>query len=130
MKFLEGVLDGTPYTITIEKGALVFECGEDQHTAQGPALMLDYLKAEGLELPTDAVTQLSKLAYEGWIVVQALLNMRGSWEKVIAQDIDTVLYLTDENIQAAIRILLLGQITAEAHHHDDSDRVLQQEDTP
>lgn len=130
MKLLEGALDGTPYTIAIKDGALVFACGEDRHTAQGPAMLMDYLKAEGLELSTDAVTQLSKLAYEGWIVVQALLNMRGSWEKVAAADIDTVLYLADDNIQAAIRLLLLGQITAEAHHNDDSDRVLQQEDTP
>ncbi|MDE0016822.1 MAG: hypothetical protein OXU51_11585 [Candidatus Poribacteria bacterium] len=111
MKFLEGVLDGTPYTITIEDGALVFQCGEDRQTAQGPAMLMDYLKAQDLELPTDDMTQLSKLAYEGWIVVQALLNVRGSWEKVAAADIDPVLYLADDNIQAAIRILLLGQIT-------------------
>ncbi|MXV82899.1 hypothetical protein F4Z98_05940 [Candidatus Poribacteria bacterium] len=115
MRFLAGaLLDGTPYTIRIENGELVFSRGPHRYAARGPAVLLDHLKAEGWELPTDAAAQLYKLAHQGAGVVRYLVNLKGHWERVNASDIDTALLklktFVDADIKEDIRILLLGRI--------------------
>lgn len=113
LEFLNGVLsDGTPYKIIIENGQLVFVYGECRHTAQGPAVLMDYLTAQGLELPTDAVQRMSDFGKAGADVVSALIDKKGHWDSVTEQDIDTILKTTGVGwIQRAIRALLLGRRT-------------------
>ncbi len=114
LEFLNGVLsDGTPYTITIIDGVLVFQCdGKVRYTAQGPAMLMDYLQAKGWKLPADAVQRMSDFGKAGAQVVSALIDKKGHWDSVTADDIDTILKQTGVGwIQEAIRTLLLGRRT-------------------
>lgn len=118
LDFLDGVLsDGTPYTITIEAGSLVFQRFEDRHTTLGPAGLMDLMKARGWELPTDAEALLCKLAHQGADTVSHLVDMKGHYDLVTADDIDTALQkFADVDVKEAIRTLLLGRRT----HADDT----------
>jgi len=112
--------DGTPYTITIEKGELVFSRDAYRYVARGPAILLDHLKAQGWALSADAETQLCKFAHQGASVVRYLVNMKGHWDLVNAHDIDTALLklkkIVDTGLSEDIRALLLGQIRRRTHH--------------
>lgn len=113
MKFLNGtLLDGTSYTIRVKSGVLVFQRCEDRHTVPGPAGLLDYLKVQGWELPAAAVARLHKLAYQGADVVQSLLEKRGHYHLVTADDIQTAVQQKIEPgiIREAIRTLLLSRV--------------------
>lgn len=112
MKLLEGVLDGTPYTIIIENGKLVFSRGAHRYAASGPATLLDHLLAQGWELPCPDEWWLCELAFQGWDVVEHLLDKKGHWDLVTADDINTAIEqgIADTERQEAIRTLLLGRI--------------------
>ncbi len=117
MIFLGGMLDGMPYTITIEDGALMFQCGEGRHIAQRTARLLDHLTAQGLglpswQLPPEAMERLNNLSFQGSYIIRELIGIKGHWDLVTADDIHTAVQQKIEpgDIQEAIRTLLLGRI--------------------
>ena len=112
MKLLEGVLDGTPYTIIIESGLWIFSRGAHRHATSGPASLLDHLLAQGWELPHSDESWLCDLAFQGSDVVKHLLDEKGHWDLVTADDINDALKqgIADTERQEAIRTLLLGRI--------------------